>query len=136
MLKAPEAQWSPRLNLLSNAIVSQLWFNRLKIEIPPSPQPERASVLPVKGSAKKPVIPPTQGSAAPSPGSPVLVLEGSALMVSSGGAAPVSRYLQRLKEQPEFARWFRNVELKSAQQRQVEQEQVTDFVILLHPTGS
>ncbi len=150
MLKSPEAQWAPRLNLLSNAIVSQLWFRRLKIEIPPPPKPVKEPFPAAKGAAKKSVAGTAKGpTAKPSatlpadsgvppiqkPTAPLLVLEGSALMVSSGGA-PVSRYMQRLKEQPEFSRWFRGVELKSAQQRQVQQEQVSDFVVLLYPTGS
>ena len=30
-LKSPEARWAPRLNLLSDALVSKLWFSRLKM---------------------------------------------------------------------------------------------------------
>lgn len=140
MLKAPEAQWAPRLNLLSDSIVSQLWFTSLRFE-PPKPV---KSALPAAAvpkavppkSAKASSKPPAKPNPEPMVQPPVtLVLEGSALVATAGAGAPVSRYLQRLKEQPAFSKWFREVELKSVEQRQVQQEQVSDFVMAFHPTG-
>ena len=100
-VKAPETNWAPRLNLLSDALVSEVWFRAL----------------------------------AYSQGQP-LRLEGSALVDSSGDSkAQVTQFLQRLKEQPEFHKWFRDVELKSVEHRQIHQEEVVDFTLLLVPTG-
>lgn len=140
MLKAPEAQWAPRLNLLSDGIVSQLWFTSLRFETVKPEKSVAVAVPPSEGSRKKP------GKSSPKSSektkveeklssTPALVLVGSALVASTGGGSPVSRYLQRLKAQPAFSQWFREVELKSVQQRQVQQEPVSDFVITLYPTG-
>ena len=101
-VKNPEARWAPRLNLLSDSLVSRLWFASLRWKF----------------------------------GDP-LRLEGSTLVASAGNpsSAPVSRFLQRLKEQPEFLQWFRQVELESVEQRQIGGEEVVDFSILLTPVG-
>lgn len=123
MLKAPEAQWAPRLNLLSDSLVSQLWFTALRFEAP-----KKSGKAPQRPAEKPKSEPPT-------PAAPALILEGSALVGAAGVGAPVSRYLQRLKGQPVFSQWFREVELKSVQQRQVQQEQVSDFVMAFYPTG-
>ncbi len=107
-LKAPESRWSRRLNLLSDCLVSQLWFTSLK----------GGSSLPELGTA---------------PGRTALLLKGSSFLAAAGEGAPVARYLQRLKEHPEFGRLFSGIELKGVEQRQVEQEEVGDFVIVLYP---
>ena len=100
-VKASETRWAPRLNLLSDALVSEVWFRSL----------EYAQGQPLR-------------------------LEGSALVDSSGDSrAQVTQFLQRLKEQPEFHKWFRDVELKSVEHRQVRQEEIVDFTLLLSPTG-
>jgi len=41
-----------------------------------------------------------------------------------------------LKKHPEFNRWFKGLELKSMEQSQIKQEQISDFMINLYPTGS
>ncbi len=129
-VKAPEAQWAPRLNLLSDALVSQLWFTSLEFGIPPpgSKAPVEAPVSVSKKPPIKKIQPPPKVVVS-------LVLRGSSFVADTGSGAPVTRYLQRLKEQPEFRRWFRGVELKSVEQRQIHQEQVSDFEILFFPTG-
>ena len=100
-VKAPESNWAPRLNLLSNALVSQVWFRSL----------EYARGQPLR-------------------------LEGSALVdVAGDSRAQVTLFLQRLKEEPDFHRWFRDVELKTVEHRQIRQEEVVDFTLLLTPTG-
>lgn len=125
-LKAPEAQWASRLNVLTDALVADLWFTSLSYGLPegkpPAPAPPRA-----KSSGRPPAVPP--------PASPLLTLSGTALVTTSQGASPVSRYLQRLKDHPEFSRLFRGVELKDVQHRQMAQEDVSDFVMILYPTG-
>lgn len=100
-VKAPRGRWAPRLNLLSDAVVSQVWFTRLTVE----------------------------------PGQPVF-LKGSALVAGAGeSGAAVTKFLQRLKEQPAFQDWFKGVDLQSVAHRQIGQEEVVDFSILLLPTG-
>ncbi|MBI3615493.1 MAG: hypothetical protein HY211_03135 [Candidatus Omnitrophica bacterium] len=131
-LKASEAQWAPRLNLLSNALVSQLWFSSLEFKTtvahpnPTAPVQKPKPGAP-KGAASKNPPPP--------PAVPMLILKGSAFVTETGAGSPVSRYLQRLKEQPDFKRMFRTVELKSVEQRQVHEEQVSDFEMLFFPEG-
>ena len=171
-LKAPEAQWAPRLNLLCDALVSQLWFSSLQfgpadiVMEQLSPKGKGAAAkkpAPAKGSAENPQeskkstakksAPPKpalnekdqaarksapkkgEEGKPPPPAPPLLLLKGSAFVSAQGAGAPVSRYLQHLKEHPEFKHWFRSLELKSVEQRQIQQEQVSDFVIALYPTG-
>ncbi len=122
MMKAPATQWAPRLNALSDALVAQLWFTSLTFG--PPEEPPRPPV-PAKGARPAPVV-----SAAP-----VLLVSGSALVTADQAAAPVSRYLQRLKDSSGFARMFRDMELKDVQHHQVGQEDVSDFVMVLYPTG-
>lgn len=99
--KSPEARWSPRLALLSDGLVSQVWLTHL--EYP-------------------------QGKS--------LQVEGSALLGSGGDSSgQVTKFLQHLKEQPQFQQWFKDVELKSVQHRQVQNEETADFILLLTPTG-
>lgn len=148
MLKSPEAQWAPRLNILSDSIVSKLWFTALKIELPVSEKPKEATKPAQKKTKSPPKSKQTAASASskaqkteppvpPAKPKPILlVLEGSALVSSEGGGSPVNRYLQRLREHPDFSRWFKEVELKSVQQRQIKDDQVSDFVIVFYPTGS
>ena len=127
-LKAPEAQWAPRLNFLSDALVSQLWFTSLEYKLAPAAAPAKPSAptkLKSKAKAKSPPPPPP---------APTLILKGSAFVTQAGGS-PVGRYLQRLKEQPDFKRWFRDVELKSVEQRQVYEEQISDFEMAFSPRG-
>lgn len=70
------------------------------------------------------------------PGEPVR-LEGSALVVSASNerGAAVTHFLQNLQEQAGFPDWFSGVELKSVEHRQIKQEEVVDFAILLTPTS-
>ncbi len=129
-LKEPEAQWAPRLNLLSDALVSQLWLIYLEFDLTNDSSTKPAT------AAGSPAVPPKNPAAkTSSKTATLLTLKGSAFVTDTGSGAPVNRYLQRLKEQPEFRRWFRNVELKSVEQRQIHQEQVSDFEILLTPEG-
>ena len=124
VMKAPSAQWAPRLNALSDALVAQLWFTELTYGPPEEKAPRPPP--PSKGAIRPPPV---------APATPVLLLSGTALVTADQGAAPVSRYLQRLKESPGFTRLFRSVELKDVQHHQVGQEDVSDFVMVLYPAG-
>lgn len=124
-VKGERSQWAPRLNLLSDALVSQLWFTSLQLEPAKSPSaPKGKQAVPASG---------------PTPA--MLFLRGSTFLSSGsagsseGSHAAVSRFLQRLKEQPEFSRWFQKVELRTVEHRQIAQEEVVDFVIVLYPVG-
>lgn len=98
-IKEPAGQWAPRLNLLSDVVVPQIWFSSLKWS---QGQPAR--------------------------------LEGSALAASDADrSAPVTQFLQRLKEHPDFSRWFSSVELLSVAHRKVGDAEVVDFTVLLNP---
>ena len=133
-LKAPQAQWAPRLNLLSDAIVKQLWFTSLEFG------PSGSGPSPAQKPAQAPASPKAAATAKPKPAPPpppppMLVLKGSALVTDAGSGAPVNRYMQKLKDRPEFRRWFKGAELKTVEQRQVHQDQVSDFEIVLSPEG-
>ena len=130
-LKEPKGQWAPRLNLLSDALVSNLWFTSLKITTA-GPVKLQASAPAQSSSGKGKQV--KQLAAGPST---VLLLQGSALVPAGGGTGSpiVSLYLQRLKQQPDFSKWYRDVKLTSVEQRQVQEETVSDFVITLYPTG-
>ena len=124
-IRAPGVQWAPRLNLLSDALASQLWFTALRFGL--AVEGEDAS-----GAASEPEHPGGSGKAP----APVLMLSGSAIVTAQKPGAPVSRFLQRLKEHPEFHRQFRVVELRVVEHRQVSQDEVSDFVMLLYPSGA
>lgn len=129
-LKSEEAQWAPRLNLLTDALVPHLWFTSLKFEIS-LPEEEESKK---SGSLKKGSVG-GKASQRPAQEPPHLLLKGTYLVSTQGEGAPVRRFLNRLKEQSGFDRWFRAVELKSVEHRQIQQEEVSDFVIALYPTG-
>ncbi len=100
-VKAPQAKWSPRLALLADALVPQVWLTHLEYA--------QEKNLRVKGSA----------------------LVG----LAGDGSGQVTQFMQHLKERPEFHQWFDNVELESVQHRQIQNEEIVDFVLLLTPTG-
>ena len=120
-LKAPQARWAPRLNLLSDSLVVDLWFTRLKF----------GSLTPSQEGAPSP-----DGPAA-SPSATMLGLTGFALVVPQAdqSAAPVSRFLKKLMAHPEFQQLFQNVELVALKHRQIGKGEVSDFSILFQPTG-
>ncbi|MBI3333752.1 MAG: hypothetical protein HYZ93_06660 [Candidatus Omnitrophica bacterium] len=134
-LKQPEARWAPRLNLLSDSLVSNLWFTRLKLQpnvsVENPPAPAAAPREPKEAGKSKPRVRPPQPSS-----TALLVLEGSAFVAGPEEGASVKRYLERLKGRPEFSRWFRGLDLQSVEHRQIGDEQVSDFTIALYPTGS
>ncbi|MBI4228020.1 MAG: hypothetical protein HY600_07110 [Candidatus Omnitrophica bacterium] len=119
-LKHPDGQWAPRLNLLSDALVSGLWLTQVRFGV--------ATTAAADGQ------PPPEATDQPAaPSAPILWLAGSALVKSKGEDAPVKRYLQRLQEHPAFAQWFRGIELKGIEHRQVGQEAVCDFGLVVSP---
>jgi len=155
-LKIPQAQWAPRLNLLSDSLVGQLWFSSLTYEpdVPPegkadsskngvstgesavkkAPPPESAKSVgkkedPMKKQAGKQPAAEKWASSEMS----VLVLRGSAFVTADEQSSPVSRFLQRLRENPEFKRRFRGLDLKSVEHRQINGQEISDFVIALYP---
>lgn len=143
-LQAPEGQWAPRLNFLSDGVVSDLWFTLFNFSTTPKGDLEeflRAEGMPMPDLSLPPGVqtPSDQSGepAAPLAGwKPFIMLAGSALVSGKGAEGPpVTRFLERLKDHPEFGRWFSGVELKGIRHRQVKSEEVSDFVIFLYPTG-
>jgi hypothetical protein len=154
-VKAPGAQWAPRLNLLSDALVSKLWFHSL--EYMPSGGAEKSSDKQAKrrqkrenaqaeAAAKKEAN--KEKASAGKKGAkagkkpvaakqaPSILLKGSFLDTGErADGSPVNRYLHRLKEHPDFQTRFRGVRLKTVEHRQVGKEEVSDFVIELFPKG-
>ncbi len=126
-LKVPSAQWAPRLNLLSDALVGQLWFSALNYE-PIAMATPKKEVTPSKEA------PPKKGPDLGLGGVPALLLQGSAFVTADEKSSPVSRFLQRLREHPEFKRRFSGLDLKSVEHRKVKEQEISDFVITLYPT--
>ena len=100
-VKAPQTKWSPRLALLADALVPQVWLTHLEY---------------------------SQGKD--------FRVEGSALVGLAGdGSGQVTQFMQHLKDRPEFHQWFNNVELESVQHRQIQNDEIVDFILLLTATG-
>lgn len=119
-MRTTSVQWAPRLNLLSDAVVPGVWFTRLTVE---SVEPK----LPVKGPPK-----PKGPRAAPPPAAGrglQLLVAGTAVIPDRGEASPLAALLRSVKQQPDFARWFDAVELKSVERRKVGPLDVSDFVL-------
>lgn len=150
-LKTPEARWAPRLNLLSDSIVSNLWFQGMIFRASRSSEikkflmeeyadllPGLDQMIPEEPEAQAPEQDPSTAPQPEAPWPPRLWLRGSALVLAKEGAAqgaPVRRFIQRLKEQPEFAKWFGGLELKDVGHEQRGQYEVSDFILILYPTG-
>ena len=106
MVKNKQAQWAPRLALLSEALVPQVWLTRLEYV--------QGKGLTVQGTA----------------------LVGSGGGGGEGEiSGQVTKFFQQLREQPGFQDWFSNVELKSVEHRPIKEEEVADFTLLLTPTS-
>ena len=161
-IKDPAAQWAPRLNILSDAIVAKLWFTSLeykpaegvvetklaagkkekssaasktssKTEKAPSakkPPAEAAKSTPAKGKEGQQA----KGSKEQKPKEKLvspIVLQGSFLVSSGETEPPVNRYIHRVKEHPEFSVHFKDAKVKTVEHRQIQNEEVADFVIEL-----
>ncbi|MBI1953015.1 MAG: hypothetical protein HYS41_02705 [Candidatus Omnitrophica bacterium] len=152
-MKSPDAKWAPRLNLLSDALVRNLWFTALVgVKTPKSEtmgflQSELKDFVPgqIPGFSEQGELlglspnTPEAGGGAAQPAAEekfLVVLAGVALVEGKESAAPVTRFLQRLKEHPDFSKWFTGVELKDVFHQQVGKEETSAFVILLYPTGN
>lgn len=149
-LKAPQLQWAPRLNLLSDSLVGQLWFSSLAYGTPASLVQEQAgsskksadkknksssnSKAAQKDETKKATGMPSAPEKLAPPDVPMLLLKGSAFVTADEQSSPVSRFLQKLRDHPEFKRRFRGLDLKSVEHRQINEHEISDFVIALYPT--
>lgn len=126
-LRASGVRWAPRLNLLSDALVPNVWFTHLKVEpLAAGPLPkfsQKASKE--KGKGKK------TGATARAMARQRATLAGTALVPPPEEPSPVGALVQSLKRQPEFARWFQAVEIKSVERRSIGTIEVTDFVLVL-----
>lgn len=144
VLKSPEEQWAPRLNLLSDCIVSDLWFSGLMFRVTRSTEIATFLNEEFKNTGggydfslpeETAAVNPNGTPAAPAEAwRPQLLLRGFALVTGKEGS-PVSRFLERLKGSPAFSQWFNGVELKDVAHSQVGQQEISEFSILLYPTG-
>lgn len=142
-MKAPESQWAPRLSFLSDVLVPDVWFTALMVSSSPGSETRRFLSEELKGAPllgldmlveQMGEVPP-EGENFPVDWKPRALLAGRALVAGKLEGAPISRFLQKLKEHPEFKRWFTGVEMKDVGQGQVKTEEVSDFVLFLYPTG-
>ncbi len=157
-MKSKEAKWAPRLNLLSDALVRNLWFSHMvAMNLPKSETvgflqkelkdfvtgnlpgfSEDGNLMGLPGTETLSSSPtnPSGGTPAPQPQKFILLLGGNALVEGKDPTAPVTRFLQKIKEHPEFSRWFTAVELKDIFHQQVGREDTSGYILLLYPTGS
>lgn len=156
ILKAPEQQWAPRWNLLTDALVANLWFVSLEykpVEIVVPDAKAGKKKMKVRDKAKASETGKSnkkkesgrksskKGSAEEKPEKvekvrASLVLKGVAFVAAHGEGSPVTRYIQRLKQNPEFVKRFVGLELKMVEHRQVQKEEVSDFIIHLFPKAN
>jgi hypothetical protein len=142
-LKSPEGQWAPRLNLLSDCIVANLWFSGLLFRVTRSTEiaaflkeefRHQEMLSDFSLPEEQPAINPDGTPVPEEPWKPQRLLRGFALVTGKEGS-PVSRFLERLKENPEFSRWFSGVELKDVAHSEVGQQEISEFSVLIYPTG-
>ena len=142
-MKASESQWAPRLNFLSDVLVSDVWFTALMVSVSPGSESRQFLSEELKGVSMPGLDmlveqmgeAPAEGEDVPVDWNPRALLAGRALVSGKLEGAPISRFLEKLKEHPEFKRWFTGVEMKDVGQGQVKTEEVSDFVLFLYPTG-
>jgi len=118
--RTERAQWAPRLNLLSDALVPGVWFTRLTLA-PVDAKVVAKAPLKAKGARAEP--PPPAGRCLE------LFVTGTALIPEGGEPSPLAALLRSLKQQPEFTRWFDAVDLKSVERRKAGPLDVSDFVL-------
>lgn len=162
-LKAQEGKWAPRMELFIDTLTANLWFAGIQFKMTRSSETgkfladEFRDLVPgieemmraqeeMEGPAETdpsqaapPTMNPDGTPAPPPPPAPVwqprLILRGSALVSGQADEAPVRRFIHRLKEHPEFSRWFSGLELKDVGHEEHGAYEVSEFVLILYPTG-
>ena len=138
-LRATGVQWAPRLNVLSDAMVPGVWLTRLQVQSVEvkakrvkraKPSAEKAGE---KGAAEKEKE--AKSSKDKKPAAPPAIVQlsvsGTALVPPGEELSPLGALVQSLKHQPDFSKYFDNVEISSVQRRKVGQLEVSDFMLQL-----
>lgn len=150
-LKAPQARWAPRMDLLSEMLVSSLWFQGMVLQMSREPQikrflteefsdlvPNLDQIYPEAGSDAVPADPNApQDPNAPAEAlwQPRLWLRGAALVKGGSEGAPVRRFIERLKQNAAFSEWFSGLELQDVGHEERGAYEVSEFILVLYPTG-
>lgn len=142
-LRTSGIRWAPRLNLLSDAMVSGVWFTRLIVEPPdvkarPTAGAAKASraasasapKASSKSSSEAASRSKTKGSARKGPAAPRLVVTGIALVPTGEQASPLGAMLESVKRQPQFSQYFEQVEVQSAGRGKIGRQDVTEFTLV------
>ncbi len=164
-LKAEEGKWAPRMELFIDALTANLWFKGLQFKVSRSTETakflsdEFRDLIPGIGEmmreqeqmegpmeaepSQTPAAPtmnpdgtPARAAPPPPPWQPRLTLRGSALVSGQADEAPVRRFIHRLKGHPEFSRWFSGLELKDVGHEEQGPYEVSEFILILYPTGT
>lgn len=128
-LRASGLRWAPRLQVLSEAVVPNLWFTQLSIE-PPDAKKEAKEEKEEKKLEKKK----SKGKVPAQKKSKRIhvLVQGVALVPSSGiEPSPISVYLQSLKKHPRFSQYFDSVEVKSVERQKFGTTDVSEFLLQL-----
>ena len=69
----------------------------------------------------------TEGAPPP----PALVLKGAAFVGSESEGTALNRYIERVEKHPQFGLCFKGMKLKMVEHREIQKEEISDFVIEL-----
>ncbi|MBU0635139.1 MAG: hypothetical protein KKB82_00385 [Candidatus Omnitrophica bacterium] len=104
--------WSEILNKLSDLTIPGIWLRVL--------------------STEQKVVSAAKNMTATNSFSEYLVLEGSAVAPGKDEMAVIGEYIRNLKSDPNFIKYFRNMELESVLRRKISSIEVMDFTLLCH----
>jgi len=115
--------WARKLNSLSDSMVDNVWFTKLKLE---------KVVKTIKKSASRAA---SRRKQKPQPEAEVkrseqtLIIEGTAISVDEEATAVIGKFMQNLQENEAFSRDFDRIELGSITAKKIEKFDSKDFVL-------
>lgn len=140
-LRTAGIRWAPCLNLLSDAMVSGVWFTRLTVEpsdaasgakAPAAKSPAKSATKTSPSRAKTKAS--SQKKTAPGP-TARLVVSGVALVPAGEQVSPLGAMLDAVKRHPQFSTLFDQVEVKSAGRGKIGRQEVTEFTLVFDVKG-
>lgn len=104
--------WSPKLNRISELLISGIWLNELSLE---KQDVQQENLPKVNNGTPEYAI--------------SLIIRGSAASRAKDEPALIGRFMQNLKTDPYFSRDLSEVELGPIKKRQIQQTEIMDFVL-------
>ncbi|MBI4313355.1 MAG: hypothetical protein HY594_00920 [Candidatus Omnitrophica bacterium] len=129
-LRGRGLRWAPRLQLLSEALVPDVWLTELSIQ----PVDLKKEAKEAKKEEKKKLRDKSEKSKVKTQARnrKRVVVAGAALVPVSGvEPSPISVYLQSFKKHPKFSQNFDGVEVKSVERQKIGTTDVSEFLLQL-----